>query len=159
MIYYILHNTCIEVEIGIELNRDGKEIRLRSIRSNHRNLLICSKTSDNYITHVGPPTFVLNPKINLTIKANLFQFDEKNFEIILFYSYNFFFLIDNENQFFGHLNTFQKKKKKILNFLQFQCHEIYRFMISRNLECKKNKKRRKPERNSFRSWELIIQRP
>lgn len=71
----------------------------------------------------------------------------------------FFFKSIMKTNFFAIWILFKKKKKKILNFLQFQCHEIYRFMISRNLECKKNKKRRKPERNSFRSWELIIQRP
>lgn len=109
------------MEIGIELNRDRKEIRVRSIRSNHRNLLICSKTGDNYITHVGPPTFVLNPKINLTITvSSKFNSMKKNFEIILFYSYNhfrsFFFKIDNKNQFFEY---FLKKKKRLILF-QFQ---------------------------------------
>lgn len=71
----------------------------------------------------------------------------------------FFFKSIMKTNFFAIWILFKKKKKKILNFLQFQYHEIYRFMISRNLECKKNKKRRKPERNSFRSWKLIIQRP
>lgn len=138
------------------MNRDRKEIRVRSIRSNHRNLLICSKTGDNYITHVGPSTFVLNPKINLTITvSSKFNSMKKNFEIILFYSYNHFrsfFFFDNKNQFFEY---FLKKKKKI-KFISISTKNI----ISRNLECKKEeKKRRKPEKNSFRSWELIIQRP
>lgn len=45
---------------------------------------------------------------------------KKNFEIILFYSYNhfrsFFFKIDNKNQFFEY---FLKKKKRLILF-QFQ---------------------------------------
>lgn len=134
------------MEIGIELNRDRKEIRVRSIRSNHRNLLICSKTGDNYITHVGPPTFVLNPKINLTITvSSKFNSMKKNFEIILFYSYNHFrsFLFFRLIIKINFLNTFLKKKKR-LNLFQFQKYNIAKFRMQKGREKKEENRKEIP---------------
>lgn len=68
----------------------------------------------------------------------------------------FFFKSIMKTNFFAIWILFKKKDTKFSSISisrNISLYDIAKF------KCKKNKKRRKPERNSFRSWKLIIQRP